>query len=107
MTEALKCPHCEDSILIDHQTFAPKSVDALHCFECGCCFQADGKTPRAGVPVCNSAREEVIEEATEEKPVSRMNRAELIEMAEKLGVSFSEDVTVAQLRDLLKAPEVE
>lgn len=103
----MKCPHCVDSTLVDHDTFAPKSGGALHCFECGCCFLTDGTTPRPGVPVCNAAREVVIEEATEEKPISRMNRGELMAMASGLGLSFEEDVTVAQLRDLLKPAEVE
>jgi len=101
----MNCPHCEASVLIDHDTFAPKTGGALHCFECGCCFLPDGKTPRPGVPVCNNQREAVIEEATEEKPVSRLTRGELIDMARSLGLTFDEDVTVAQLRDMLKSPE--
>lgn len=103
----MKCQHCTDSTLIDHDTFAPKTGGGLHCFECGCCFLLDGTTPRPGVPVCVSAREAVVEEATEEKPVSRMNRPELLALATGLGLSFDEDITVAQLRDLLKAPESE
>src|SRR5678815_1909745 len=101
----MKCPHCADSTLVDHDTFAPKSEPALHCFECGCCFLADGETPRPGVPVCGAEKQAVFEAAAEEKPISRMNRAELAAMATDLGITFTEETTVAQLRDLIKTPE--
>lgn len=101
----MKCPHCADSTLTDHETFAPKSGGAFHCFECGCCFLPDGKTPRPGVPVCVSEKEAVFE--SEEKPISRMNRTELVAMATDLGIAFTDETTVAQLRELIKAPEGE
>lgn len=96
----MNCPHCETELVEHVEENAKKG--AQHCNGCGCCFLADGETPRPGVAVCEEVRVVVVEEATEEKPISRMNRAELIEMATKLGLSFAEDVTVAQLRDLLK-----
>jgi len=97
----MNCPHCDDSALIDHDTFAPKTGGALHCFECGCCYQLDGVTPRPGVPVCALARETVTAAATEEKPVSRMNKSELLALASSLGLQVDDSATVAQLREFL------
>jgi hypothetical protein len=97
----MKCPHCPDSTLVDHETFAPKTDGAMHCFECGCCYLLDGVTPRPGVPVCALARETVTEAATEEKPVSRMNKSELLAFAASLGLAVDDSATVAQLREFL------
>jgi hypothetical protein len=62
-----KCPHCQAE-LVDHDTFAPKTGGALHCFACGCCFLLDGKTLREGVPICALAQAPVAEAAVPAEP---------------------------------------
>ena len=37
-----------------------------------------------------------------DKPVSRMNKAELVQLAEDRGITVAEDATVAELRDALR-----
>lgn len=58
----MNCPHCK-SALVPHEGGGAKK-DAQHCYSCGCCFLADGKTPREGVPVCNLAQAPVEETVT-------------------------------------------
>lgn len=48
---------------------------------------------------------EVEEDETEGKPISRMNKAELLAQAAELGLDVSEDATNAELRDLLTTDE--
>jgi len=46
----MNCAHC-GSELVPHEGTGAKE-GALHCYGCGCCFVADGVTPREGVPIC-------------------------------------------------------
>lgn len=45
------------------------------------------------------------EDESEGKPISRMNKAELLAQAAELGLDVSEDATNAELRDLLTTDE--
>jgi hypothetical protein len=63
----MKCVHCKTD-LTPHEGGGAKQ-GALHCYGCDCCFTADGKTPREGVPVCDRAGvKEEAEPAKEEGP---------------------------------------
>lgn len=67
----MKCTHCKYP-LEPHDTEYGAKRGALHCAGCGCCFQADGKTPREGVPVCDlaSAPAKAAAPAAEDEPVA-------------------------------------
>jgi transcription initiation factor TFIIIB Brf1 subunit/transcription initiation factor TFIIB len=60
----MNCPHCKTE-LVEHLEESAKQ-GAQHCNGCGCCFEADGKTPRPGVPLCALAQAPVVATVTAE-----------------------------------------
>lgn len=52
----MACPHCGTALRPHDAEYGAKR-GALHCDACGCCFLADGVTPREGVPLCVIAAE--------------------------------------------------
>ncbi len=94
----MNCPHCKTE-LIEHVGTGGAKEGAQHCFGCGCCFEANGKTARKGVPVCVLAKD-VPEEET--KPIGQMNKTELLDAVAEAGFKVeAADYTVTQLRALL------
>lgn len=57
----MNCIHCKTE-LVPHEGGGAKR-GALHCYNCGCCFVSDGKTPREGMPVCELAQAPAVEAA--------------------------------------------
>lgn len=55
------CSHCGTRLEAHTEENAKKG--ALHCYGCGCCFQADGVTLRDGVPVCGRVVVATVQEA--------------------------------------------
>ena len=76
----MRCTHCR-SELREHGPGAKQG--ALHCDGCGCCFLADGKTPREGVPVCDLAQEAPTSPATPEPESPAEEEAEPDEPTEE------------------------
>lgn len=64
----MNCPHCKTELTPHEVDEGLAKYGALHCDGCGCCFQADGETPREGVPVC--AQEPVEEAELDETPAT-------------------------------------
>jgi hypothetical protein len=53
VTHEAACPHCGGKRVVCSTGGNPhKPAGSLHCNECGCCFQPDGVTLRAGHPPC-------------------------------------------------------
>lgn len=65
--------HC-GAALTPHEGTGAK-LGALHCYECNCCFQKDGKTPREGVPQCAQAPKPDSDAKDDEGPVESESAA--------------------------------
>lgn len=65
-----KCDHC-GSELIEHE--GGLKDGALHCNECGCCFELDGKTIRDGHPACR-ATDHVVADEPKPKRTKKVTR---------------------------------
>lgn len=100
----MTCPHCKTP-LTDHETFAPKSGGALHCFECGCCFLLDGKTPRPGVPVCDRVEETPPE--LRKRVLSDLKIGELLELAKQHDITVPDGAKKPDVFKLLKDAKVQ
>ena len=68
----MKCPHCAAE-LTPHDAETGVKKGALHCYECGCCFNAD-LSAREGVPTCERAQVKQTSPSVEPEPAPEPTR---------------------------------